>query len=75
MATLSAFLTDLSGSLREKGAGGLTRFRTGDQQLGGSARSQDDGGVKEEEMGEVLSPGWRDRAFRSEEASSSWNSG
>ena len=71
VATLSATLADLSSSLRDKVRDNLpdselvTRIREGVRGL------RDDDGVTEEEMGELVPRGWRDRAFRPGEVNSS----
>ena len=74
VATLSAVLADLSGSLGEK----VRRHLPGSQLVTsiweGVRGLRDDGGVTEEEMGEVVPRGWRDGAFRPEEVSESGNS-
>ena len=74
VATLPAVLADLSGILGEK-----VRRNPPDSELVTSTWERvrglrDYGGFAEEEMGEAVSRGWRDRAFRPEEESTSGNS-
>ena len=74
VATLVAVLAGLFGIMGEKirrnlpGSELVTSIWEGVRGLG------DDGGVTEEEMGEVVPRCWRDRAFRPEEVSASGNS-
>ena len=73
VATLPAVLAGLSGSLGEK----VRKSRPGSELVAsmweGVRSLRDEGGVTEEEMGEVVPRGWRDRAFRPEEVSASGN--
>ena len=75
VATLSAVLADLSGSLSEKVRRNLPVSEQVTSIWEGVRGLRDDGGVTTEEMGEVVPRGWRDRAFRPEEVSTSGNSG
>ena len=64
VATLPTVLADLSCSLGQK----VRRKSTGTELVAsiweGVSGLRDDGGVTQEEMGEVVPRGWRDRAFR-----------
>ena len=71
VATLPAVLADLSGSLGEKARRKLPGSELGTSIWEGVRGLRDDGGVTEEEIGEVVPRGWRDRAFRPEEVSAS----
>ena len=74
VATLPAVLADLSGSLGGKvrrnlpGSELVTSIRDGVRSL------QDDGGVTQEGIREVVPRGWRDRTLRPEEARAFRNS-
>ena len=74
VATFRAVLADLSGSLREK----VRRTPPGSQLVTSITDEvrvlQDDGKATDEDMCDVASRGWRDRAFRAEELSASGNS-
>ena len=74
VATLPAVLADLSGSLGEK----IRRSLPGPELVTsiweGVRGLRVDGGVTEEDMGEVVPRGWRDRAFRPQEVSASGHS-
>ena len=67
VATLPAVLADLSGSLGENVRRNLPGSELVTSIWEGVRGLRDDGGVTEEEMGEVVPRGWRDRAFRPEE--------
>ena len=74
VATPPEVLADLSGSLGEKVRRNLPGSELVTSIWEGVRGLRDDGGVTEEEMGKVLTRGWRDRAFRPEEVSASGNS-
>ena len=74
MATPPAVLADLSGSLGDKVRRNLPESELVTSIWEGIRGLRDNGGVTEEDMGNVASRGWRDRAFRPEEVSASGNS-
>ena len=74
VATPPAVLADLSGSLGDKVRRNLPESELVTSIWEGIRGLRDNGGVTEEDMGNVASRGWRDRAFRPEEVSASGNS-
>ena len=74
VATLPAVLADLSGSLGEKIRRSLPGPKLVTSIWEGVRGLRVDGGVTEEDMGEVVPRGWRDRAFRPQEVSASGHS-
>ena len=69
VATLPAVLADLSGSLGEKVWRNLPGSELVTSTWEGVRDLRDEGGVTDEEMGEVVPRGWRDRAFSPQEVS------
>ena len=74
VVTLPAVLADLSDSLGEKGRRSLPGSELVTSIWEGVRGLRDDGGVTEEEVGELVPQGWMDKAFRPEELSLSENS-
>ena len=71
VATLPAVLAELSGSLGEKARRNLPGSELVTSIWEGVRGFRDEGGVTEEDMGEVVPRGWRDRSFCPEEVSAS----